>query len=597
MVAYQHPSELNLLQRFRQASSILRGTSRASNDAWYQSPLELEFQLHLRLDGTRAESWIHQPATGRWSPGPEFDEDLLLDPTKVPAFASEALARAQKSGAKSLGVILHIADEFATTELRPDLDNPGALAELRLTIASEPDAVLDDSSLSADEHSWRLIPYPAAGSEAIATAITLSRNAEAFMEGLRQIGTARNFPVATLAVSAPLVAMLALPELKTTPNERPFITVISYARFTVLGFFNEHGDLRLLRTLQHRGQRRPSNLRHAASTTAAALEMTHPDVFILPLAGESDPQMVADLRVVFETSDIREFDWSRTAFHDSSAPGATPEMLIAATLSRSPETPLAASHTFSTLRSEGWATQDFLPINAATAEIYPNRSEMKLLNSAKYARLGFAALALLSLAWVAISFLGMIRKPEWSFNDSESKAVASRLAIMGAERQKISHWDNLLEDRSKGWTSMEMLARLFPDRSGFLAKSFTHSIAPESTPGQTQIGFVREWKITGAAREEALERLADLNTREGINSVLTEVAQITGNSSYRTDLPSRSVVVNVRTVENSSFKPVPPEAMAPGDESTYPFLFDLTITQRFEAADPMALNVAPAPGT
>jgi len=31
------------------------------------------------------------------------------------------------------------------------------------------------------------------------------------------------------------------------------------------------------------------------------------------------------------------------------------------------------------------------------------------------------------------------------------------------------------------------------------------------------------------------------------------------------------------------------------DESSYPFTFDLTSTQRFEATDPMALNVPKAP--
>ncbi len=33
----------------------------------------------------------------------------------------------------------------------------------------------------------------------------------------------------------------------------------------------------------------------------------------------------------------------------------------------------------------------------------------------------------------------------------------------------------------------------------------------------------------------------------------------------------------------------------PSDESTYPFTFDLTITQRFEATDPLALAVPKAP--
>ena len=142
---------------------------------------------------------------------------------------------------------------------------------------------------------------------------------------------------------------------------------------------------------------------------------------------------------------------------------------------------------------------------------------------------------------------------------------------------------------------MELVARLFPDKSGFLVKGFTHSINPENAPGQTEAGFVKEWKITGFAREESLQRLADLNTREGISAAFIEVARVTGNQAYSTDLPSRSLVVNVRTQENNAFRQRPPEENVASDESSYPFLFDLTITQPFEAADPMALKVAQAP--
>ena len=126
-------------------------------------------------------------------------------------------------------------------------------------------------------------------------------------------------------------------------------------------------------------------------------------------------------------------------------------------------------------------------------------------------------------------------------------------------------------------------------------KSFWHSVQPENVPGQAQVGFVKEWRIQGMAREEALERLADLNTREGITLVFNEVAKVTGNDSFRNDLPSRSIVVNVRTLENAGYKPIPPEEADQSDESSYPFMFDLNITQRFEAADPMAINVSKAP--
>jgi len=596
LVAYQHPSELNPLQRYRQASAILRGTSRATNDGWYESPLDLDFQLHIRIDGTCVEcNTFHRP-TDTWASGPEIDEELILDPSRVPDFAEEVISLAKKADSKSVGIVLHIADEFATTEIKPELDNPGALSELQETIQHDPKAVLDDGSLSPDDHSWRLIPYPAAGSDTIATAVTLSKHAADFTEALRAHGAAKNFPVGTLSVSAPLVSLIALPELRPASEGKSLLTVLSYTKFTVLAFFNEHGDLRLLRTLQHRGQRRPSNLRHAAATTVAAMEMSAPDILILPLAGDPDTQMVSELQTIFDDSKITEVIWDETAYSISSVEGMTPEMKISADYKKEVDTPMAEAHTFVTLRNDGWALQDFLPMELSQAEVYPSRSEMKLLRGSRYARHGLIAVTILALAWVGLGLLGMIRQPEWTFKENDASALNSRLSTLGNERQRILHWDNLLEDRSKGWTSMEMLSRFFPERSGFLITGYNHSTSPEKgTTGQAKIGFIKQWRITGLALETSLESLADLRTRDGISAAFSEVARVTGNQSFRTDLPTRSVFINVKTQENAAFKPLPLESIVLTDNTSYPYSFELTITQRFEADDPLALNVTAAP--
>ncbi len=595
MVAYQHPSGLNPLQRFRQAGAILRGTSRAVNAAWYQNALELDYQLHVRVDGSRIDSWLYNRRADQWSAGPVPDEACATDLSLVPAFADQVLATAKAASAPSIAVVLHLADEFSTSELKPELDNPGALAELRAQIENDPKGVLDDASVNEAESAWRLIPYPAAGSEAIATTISISRRWAPFLDELRRIGEEKNFPIITRGVSAPLLCLLALPDLKPDAISRPIIAILPYPRFTLLAFFNEHGDLRLLRTLQHRGQRRPTNLRHATSTTAAALELADPEIFLFNIGDGADPQLAADVQIVFPATSIREVTWEGTRFSKPAGGVGFPEPLITTTLTTPPETPLANAHTFTVFRTDGWATQDFLPVPREAAELYPNGSEMKLLRMAKYARLGFAAAAMLSLGWLAFGMVGMIRQPEWAFNAESAQVGKQRLAMVTSERSRIEHWDNLLADRSKAWCSMELLSILFPEKGGFLAKSFNHSVRTETTPGQAMAGFVKEWKITGLAREEALERLAALNTREGVSAVFNEVAEATGNDAFRTNMGSRTLVVNIRTLENPGYKPGPVEDLSILDEGTYPFSFDLTITQRFESSDPMALKAAAAP--
>ena len=521
------------------------------------------------------------------------DEALATDLVQVPTFAAELIACARKEKANSIGVVLHIADECATSELKPELDNPGALTELRTSVEQDPKSVLDDSSVNEDESSWRLMPYPAAGSDLIATAICINRGWSSFLDELRKAGEAKNFPIITRAISAPLVCLLALPELKTDALSRPLIAVLPYPRFTLMAFFNEHGDLRLLRTLQHRGQRRPTNLRHAASTTAAALELSEPEVFLFRTGDEVDPQLSADLQLVFPAASIREVDWSGTPFQVEG--GGCVEPRIATSTTPEKESPLAASHTFTVLRSDGWALQDFFPVSAHSAALFPGKGEMKLLRGARYARLAFAAITLLALAASLFQIIGMIRQPEWAFDKENSKMGTQRLAVVSAEKKRLEHWDNLLQDRSKAWSSMELISTMFPAGGGFLIKTFSHDVSTATAPGQAMSGFTREWKITGLARDNALERLSKLNTRDGISEIFDEIADITGNESFRTGIASRNLVVNIRTLENGSYRPGMIDETSLLDESSYAFSFDLTLVQRFETSDTMAINTSKAP--
>lgn len=336
--------------------------------------------------------------------------------------------------------------------------------------------------------------------------------------------------------------------------------------------------------------RRPSNLRHAASTTTAALEFVDPEVYLLQMSQLADPGLIADLRVVFPSSRVEEIDWAQTPFSSPELPVHSPEPLVAVKPPDAEEG-VTLSHTFSTFQSERWVFQNFLPTPRDTAEIYPARSEMKLLRAIRMIRLGIAACAVLGLAWCMFSIFTIVRTPEWAFDPKADIAVKQRLAGLNSERQKMEQWDNLLEDRSKAWISMELLCRLFPERSGFLIKGYQHTIRPDSAPGQARVGFVKEWRISGYARDEALDRLNQINSREGISSTFAEIARITQNAAFRPDVGTRSIVPNVRTQENGGFRRRAAEEIQDDDPTTYPLTFDLTISQRFEAADPMAINV------
>ncbi len=590
MATLQHPASLNPLKRFLQACFILRRTTRASNPGWYKEALDLNFQLHIRKDGVSISAFYFDRLKDEWSAGPILQEDVFQDPAKTAALAKESLALARAAGTNALGVILHIADEFATTELKPELNSPAALPDLRDAAVSNPAAILDDNSIQADLSSWRVLPYPASGSDVIGTTVTVSRQYGPFIAALRAASDAENTPIISCAVSAPLVTIMGLSQtLKPTPG-KPFVAILQYPWLTVLAFFNEHADLRLIRTLQHRGLRRATNFRNALITTNASLEFIDPDLFLLPLGQSVDQALDSDLKTTFTNSRVETI----TPREIAGIPAWCPEPAISAV---PPDLQSSAinSHTFTVFREENWTLQNFLPAPSEILEIYPSQSDMRLLRVLRMGQVAILALTILSLAYFGYAAIRIITRPEWTFDQSQAEFQKGVVVKLTTEGQKAEYWNSLLADRSKAWVAMEELTRLFPANSGVLVVTYAHTVKPETSPGKARLGFIKEWNFTGYARDEALDYLNTINTREGVTAHFAEVARITGNDTYSPSAGQRSLVVNAKTQENTSFKPVPPEEASNVDPSTYPYSFTLTISQRFEAADPLGINVAKAP--
>lgn len=589
MDTLEHPSSLNPYQQFRQACTILSETSRAALPAWYQDALDLDFQLHIRVDGQAVRTFFYNRTTHEWSAGIPLSEEIIRSEEQTLAFASQLLKQSKDLKKSSVGIVLHVADEFSTAELKPELDNPGDLAELRDRAVFSASEILDDSSVLQSQASWRVMPYPAEGSEVIGTTITFSTRLSPFVNTLRSFGENQNFPFVIQSLSAPLVAIMGLPSVIKRKAETPYVAILQYPWFTALAYFNKHSDLRLIRTLQHRGMRRASNFRNALATTNASLEFVDPELYVIPMAPEMDASMADDLRKGFPESFVETLSFSS----EETNPGLFPEATIS--LTEVPENAEGRSHTFGVLTAEKWFVQDFLPADKAVVELYPSRNEIRLLRFLKLSRVALFAIAVLGMAWLLFGVFTVIRRPEWAFNANEAKAVQQRMVKFTQEREQLDYWNSMLEDRSKAWSSMEAVARLFPAKSGLLLKTFNHNVRPDSAPGQAQIGFVKEWKITGMARDGALAYLNALNTREGISAHFAEISKVTGNSAYDPVPTTRTLVVNVKTQENPTFRQLPLEEVMDSDEDTYPYVFNLLITQRFESADPLAINASKAP--
>jgi hypothetical protein len=589
----KNPKGLNIYQRFQQVKSILGESSRLKNEAWYLGPLESNLQLHLRVDGATIVSFYHDRSKGRWSNGPALTEEILYDALKLGLFVTETVRYATSVGALSLGVVLYIADEFAVTELKPEFDSPGSLDELRLTAITEPSTILQDSSITQDQAAWRILPYPAGGGS-IGTAVTISQHYSPLFKLLREFAEKENFPITTQALSAPLIAILGLQEiLQTTPN-KPYIAILQYPWYTVLACFNENSDLRLVRTLQHRGLRRPTNFRNSLATTNAALEFVDPDLFLVPLGSNVDTALASDLQASFAASKIEVVEQTPR----ERMPTWCPEPIIAT----QPDItkPANSSLTFQMLRGEKWAFQDFLPTPPEIAEIYPSRSETRLLQFVKLARLALILPMFLGFGYLVYSAFTISQRPESKFDTAQATQTKARLAGLVAEQSKIENLNNLLDDRSKGWVNMEMFAAMFPEGSGILVKSFNFTAKPDipsnvSGPKPTKSGFTREWKISGLVKDRrALKILENLNDTTYLTKLFVDVASTTGDQSYATSPGSRILIPTLTNKENPIFKVNTPDPLDARDETSYERSFDLTVKQEFNTTDTLSINVSKA---
>ncbi|MDB6078361.1 MAG: hypothetical protein JWO82_2108, partial [Akkermansiaceae bacterium] len=481
----------------------------------------MDFQVHIRTDGNRFDCLVYHRRNSDWVKGPIFEEATLTHEDKAQEFADRVIEWAKDAEAKSAGIVLHFAEDFATAELRPNLDLDRNLVAIREEIDRDPKACIADNSASIEENSWRILRYP--GLESGATAIGVSRRWSPFLETMRKAGAERNFPVVTQTLSSPLVALLSLADFKKDGLSKPLVAILPYARFTVMGFLNREGNLLLLRSIQHRGQRGPGNLRQVISATAASLELIDPEIHLIPTDPASEQRAVEELGMVPQFGS-REQEMPGVFRHAGvisvSGPSLPLEFRVATTLEIAPGTPLGGSRTFTTFRDDGWVTQDFLSSSAEASEVYPTRAEMRLLRTTKIFRTILFLGASFSLIYFGKDIVKMVGQPEWSYKEQEGLNLKQRQMMLGMEKNRIEFWDNLLDDRSRAWSAMELLPRLVKDPKEIAIRSFGYTAAPSNLSGQAKLGLVKEWKISGLTRPQELEKL----TRENVTAIFNEIA-------------------------------------------------------------------------
>jgi len=534
-------------------------------------------------------SAVYSISDEKWTNGPKLNLPNLRSQDAIEAAVNDLLSTHPQ--AKSLGVILHIADEFATTEIFEDFRDWDALPELNEQLITNPNAVIGEDSAVAEETSWRVVPTPGAITPPICTTVAISHRYAEFLEILRQMGEARNFPILTEGLSAPLAFISVLPAFLDFTTGDSQLVVLHYLKFSALAIFSPTGEMIKLRALPHRGRPHPPNLSDTLATAIAANELVSPRIVLIPMTATEIEPLVTQLQATLDLEEEVMIDIVKPGAEAAThCEDTRPEMLIAQKEYQGVE----LSNTFRMLGQEGWAMQDFLSQPRSVTNMLPSWNDLKLLHTSKIAKPVLALVAIAVLSFALFRSIGAMSEPSWQHDEKTTASLQAQLVELGRANKTYQHWNNLLSNRSTGWTTMELIAQMFPANSGAVINEVEYTTRVDSSTKSKTSGFAREWEMTGLATEDSLALLQKLNSRSGIQDVFTTIYENTGVNSFDPSPETRQLLVVVERSENTQYDRNAPLAAVPKPENC-PYRFTIRVTQQFSEKDPLAITKASQP--
>lgn len=602
MNALTNPENLTMRQVYKQARGLAKGTSRASNRDWYRTALELDSQWHILIDGSgRVDSYLYERKHGRWHEGPNLilDQQLLEDKTQARQEIRQHLKDIIKKARygvrpKSLGVVLHIADEFATADLSMEYGVEEDYNLVRSTLDSTPREALGDSTLDYENHVWRLMPqWGIREGERRSIAVQLSLEHHWILDTAAEYGEDNNIPVIPHALSAPLIALHALPVFLQQASGAGDIFLFHYPRFTALVVLDQCGELLQLRSLIHRGRAsHPAAAGDLVANTAASMNLQSPMVHVVPMGTVDSAGLVSELQSYSGEKNrfgvhVVNADFAST---ETGVPAGRPEFLAAAEEVKV-ESTLLESLTFAPA-AQTWTMQNFYRTPAGASALYPTRQELVTLKLIGAAKMVFSTLAVAIGGYAGYEAATMSRSDSWALREVDIAAKRIELAEAIAEDKRITYWESMMQPRSEAWLAMELALRLIPEDGEVLITSLDYKVQadPPRNKAKKKVAYEREWVIKGFARPKALAQLTQLASTNYIKSQFREIAESFESESYATDPDTRHITV---TMEQRQGQYPPNSILSANTARLYQNSFLLTITQSFDDDDQLAVVVSP----
>ncbi len=603
------PQNASPLLLYRQAKRLLKSTSRAKEPDWYRKASDLNLQWHLWIGTNSGHSAIYSRSLKQWWTGPdlpavspEVDENgATVGLDKGSRDALHELVRkilsAKEFGAKakSLGIIIHLADGVRIRDLAPDFAKEDDFAAVNELLISAPEVALGDDTVDNREGKWRLLPLLGINEgDKRALAVQVSARLELIADELAHYGELRNIPVVVNVRSALLESLAAVsylhPEIQA-PGTGATLTLVQYEAMTLVFAVGNRGELLLVRPLFHRNTPylNPTETQEVLSQTAALLNIKDPFVLFISASGMPEDR----LRTLLE-SYLEMFPKARYRCidcHSVELTNAIPgrHLEFAASVLENP--PLPEEAPFQKELREDWAFQDFYGPSADEAARMPSRSDLKLLQLGGVIQKVATVAILAFCGWAGTDFFTKMRSEAWKLSPNAADQMDQQLASLQKERKEWEHWDKLLEKRSEGWLVMETLLDIFPADGGVILKDMSYRAeADESGKGEkTTVGLKRYWDVSGYANPEVAVNLPTLGSRNRVAELLNTIAE-RNHAPYMSVAPAtREVQVMLQQRQGT----MPPSQEFPAKVARhFRSSFELSISQSLTDKDELAIATA-----
>lgn len=604
------PANASPLKIYSQAKRILKTTSRAKEPDWYKPAHELNLQWHLWIGSHSGVSAVYSRSLKQWWTGPDLPAvSLEIDehgsPQGLDKSSRDAIhelvrkilaAKEFGAKAKSLGVVLHLADGIRIRELSPDFSGDDDFESLNELLISAPDVALGDDSVDNREGKWRILPLVGIQEgPKRSLAVQVSSKLKIVAEEIENYGEMRNIPVVVTTRSAQLESLSGLayvfPEIQAI-GAGSTLALIQYETMTLLFAIGNRGELQLVRPLMHRGTPHltPTETQEVLSQTAALLNIKDATIVLASVSGLNQERLsalVEPYREQFPNARVNCLDLRNCPLTEG-IPGGRFEFAVSTIESapRPDEVPFQRD-----LR-ERWTHQDFYGPSKEELARIPQRADLQLLKFSGIAqKIAFAAI-LGFCGWTGMDFVTKMRSDAWKLAPDDAQTMEVELAKLQKERREWQHWDRLLEKRSEGWLALEALLELFPADGGVILRDANYRA--EASDGARNeesktLGLQRHWDIAGFANPELATSLPTLGSRTRVAELLNGIAERNHSPYLAVNSQTRDLDVTLQQKQGT----MPPTREFPAKVARhFRTAFELNITQSLSAKDDLAINIS-----